>query len=283
MRRAGPLLVVGAAVLWGTTGTAQALGPTADPFSVGAVRLAVGGTGLLAAGALTGGLARMRRLPPGPLALAALGVAAYQPLFFAGVGRSGVAIGTVVAIGTGPIVAGLLAFLVEGWRPTLRWTAATLVAVAGVGLIGSPGGEADLWGVLLAAGAGTSYAVYAVVAKRMLDRASPVTVMAGVFGLGAALSLPGLLMVDLSWLGRPDGMLMAAWLGLGATTASYLLFGLGLRLTPVANAVTLSLAEPLTAVALGVMVLSERPPATAWVGAFLLLAGLAVAGTEVEE
>ena len=41
------LLVLLAAVCFGTTGTAQALGPSAAPLTVGATRIAVGGLLLL--------------------------------------------------------------------------------------------------------------------------------------------------------------------------------------------------------------------------------------------
>jgi len=41
------LLVLLAAVCFGTTGTAQALGPDAEPLTVAAVRIAIGGLLLL--------------------------------------------------------------------------------------------------------------------------------------------------------------------------------------------------------------------------------------------
>ena len=51
--------VLGAAVLFGTTGTAQALGPDGtSPLGVGAVRLAVGGLALLLVLPLVGGSTR---------------------------------------------------------------------------------------------------------------------------------------------------------------------------------------------------------------------------------
>ena len=42
------------------------------------------------------------------VALGALGVAGYQPAFFTGTSRSGVALGTVVALGSGPLFTGLI-------------------------------------------------------------------------------------------------------------------------------------------------------------------------------
>src|SRR5262245_17434657 len=93
-----------AAGLFGTTGTAQALGPDGStPATVGAARLAVGGAALaalaLATGQLRGGW------PIRALLLAGAGVALYQLAFFAAVDRTGVAVGAVVAIGSGPVCA----------------------------------------------------------------------------------------------------------------------------------------------------------------------------------
>src|SRR3954464_9994845 len=53
-----PVLVLGAAVLFGTTGTARALGPEISPLGVGAARIAVGAVLLAAFAAL---LARSER------------------------------------------------------------------------------------------------------------------------------------------------------------------------------------------------------------------------------
>ena len=99
------LFVVAAATLWGTTGTSRALGlDSASPVAVGACGVALGGGILLV----------WREPPPSPaarwapvpVAVAVGAMAAYQPLFFAGVSKAGVAVGTVVGIGTSPTAAG---------------------------------------------------------------------------------------------------------------------------------------------------------------------------------
>src|SRR4051794_33151640 len=88
-----------AALCFGTTGTAQALGPAGlSPAGVGAAPILVGG-GLLVA--FAGGLPR---LPLRPLLIAAGGVAAYQLCFFAAVADTGLAVGTIVALGSAPPV-----------------------------------------------------------------------------------------------------------------------------------------------------------------------------------
>src|SRR5256712_1866593 len=126
---------LGAAVLWGTTGTARALGPVgAAPLAVGAARIAVGGTALVAIALARGSL--LRPWPPLPAALSAIAVAVYQLTFFEGVARAGVAVGTIVAIGSAPAFAGLLAWWALGERPGARWLVAT--PGAGVGIAPPP-------------------------------------------------------------------------------------------------------------------------------------------------
>jgi DME family drug/metabolite transporter len=62
------------------------------------------------------------------------------------------------------------------------------------------------------------------------------------------------------------------------TTVAYLLFVRGLAVLPAGPVTTLVLAEPVVATALGVLVLGERLPAAAAIGALLVLVGLAVQG-----
>ncbi len=63
--------------------------------------------------------------------------------------------------------------------------------------------------------------------------------------------------------------------GLATTALAYVLFGTGLRSTPVATVATLSLAEPVTAFVLGVTVVGERPTTLGWVGAAVVMLALA--------
>ena len=89
-------MVLLAAMLWGTTGTAQSLAPAGlSPYWVGALRLVVASAffALLAAPVLWR-RAGASRLPWRPVLLAGVCVAAYNLSFFAGVKASGVALGT---------------------------------------------------------------------------------------------------------------------------------------------------------------------------------------------
>ncbi len=276
--------MLAAAVLWGTTGTSQALAPTGAQSSVvGTMRLLVGGATLLIWVLFRDGFSAVRHFPVRATLLAAVGVAAYQLTFFAGVARAGVAIGTIVAVGSAPVMAGILGWLVHGERPARVWYLATALAVVGNSLLVLGDGVATVngWGILLALGAGAAYAGYTSASKVVLaDGHPPDVAMAIIFSLGAIFLLPTLLGAHLGWIVTVRGALVVAHLGIIATGISYMFFARGLRLTPVATTVTLSLAEPFTATMLGIFLLGERLTLPSLGGVLLIFAGLAILSNE---
>ncbi len=97
--------VLGAAVLWGTAGTAQALAPPGfDPKVIGALRLLVGGIALLILALYRRELGRLGEWRWRSVLLAAFFTASYQLCFFAAVAKTGVAVGTMVSIGSAPAI-----------------------------------------------------------------------------------------------------------------------------------------------------------------------------------
>jgi DME family drug/metabolite transporter len=287
--------VLAAALLFGTTGTSMALGPDdTTPLSVGAVRLVIGGTGLaviafvLARRHARGAVEPAPRLSIRPLALMVLTgfcLALYQPLFFLGTERNGVAVGTVVALGSAPILAGLLEWVLTRRVPTTTWMLATALATVGVVMLGF-GGEAptaggvggtDPIGLLASVGAGATFAVIANTQRRLLEEGwDPFTVVGAMGASSAVLSVFVLPFVDLSWLGTTAGLVMALWLGLATISIAYVMFTWGLGGLTAATAATLTLGEPLTASILGIVVLGERLSVLAIIGLVILAAGLAL-------
>ena len=264
------------ALCFGTTGTAQALGPHASPAAVGAARVLVGGFLLVLVA---------RRFPPRAPApwsaravvAGAAAVAGYQLTFFPAVHETGVAVGTTVALGSGPVFAGLLGRVVRHEPLTARWSAATAFAVAGVILLVAAGSAAHVrpGGVVLALGAGLCYATYTVAAKGLLAAGhAPEAVMARIFGIGALGLLPVLIFNQPGDLTSAGGVALAIYLGAIPTALAYVLFARGLRRLPAGEVATLTLAEPLTAAALGAVALGERPGVLALGGVALVLAGL---------
>lgn len=284
-----------AALCFSTTGTAQSLAAVdASPIAVGASRLLVGG-GILGLLALLGRVrsrparaATTSRVPSWlVVAIGVVGVLGYQPAFFLGTRVNGVAIGTVVALGSAPILTGVLDAIVRRRLPGARWAVATAIAVTGVvlvsGLVGT-GVAADPTqsavtplGILTSVGAGASYALYTLVGKELLDRGwSPRDTMGSMFGVAAVLSVPLLLVSGAAWLATPEGLALALWLGVVTTAVAYLLFAWGLARLQATTVATLTLAEPLSATLLGILVLHEQLSPVSIAGLVAIAVGLLV-------
>ncbi|MCP3664137.1 MAG: EamA family transporter [Gammaproteobacteria bacterium] len=273
----GKLMVLGCAILWGTNGTAQALGPSeAQPLVLGVLRLFIGGFLLYIPVLLRGNLIHSFQ-PFGLILTAALGAVAYQVTFFSAVKITGVAVGTIVGIGSSPIFAGLLGWLIRGEQPGVKWFTATLIAIFGTLMIAlsSKMDNVVLLGVVLALSAGLSYAVMAIAMKGVFQqRDDPVAVTGSIFFLGGVMMLPILLFYDFSWVTQPAGIAVVLYLGIITSGLAYWLFSSGLRYINVATAGTLSMGEPLTAGILGVLLLGERLSTMGWGGITLLIAAL---------
>ncbi len=272
----GAWLILIAAMLWGTTGTTQALAPGgARPLEIGAVRLLVGGLGLLVLALATGKLV-IHGLPLCPAIIGGVAVAVYQVTFFAGVDRTGVAVGTIVGIGSAPIMAGVLDHMVNQTDLSQRWYTSTGLAIVGCALLVASGDSVDVdsLGMILSLGAGLAYAVYTLASKALLRSLSPEGAMAVIFSIGAVLLFPLALFGKVSWVFTAGGLVVIVHLGILVTVVSYALFARGLMGVTASTAVTLSLAEPLTAGILGVIVVGERLSFSAVLGILLLLAGL---------
>jgi len=286
--RQGALLVLAGAVLWGTAGASQELlDGSVPPLVVGALRTILGGIAL-AAVALRHRPDRAGRLTVraawGPLVVAGFAIALYQAAFFVGVDALGIAVGTIVGVGSAPFFAGALALATGQGRPTAAWLATTTLAVGGLALLVRPDGSSavPVPGVLAALSAGLAFGTFTVVSKGLLARGMRrLEVVAVPFVLGGLLLLPVLVVglrttVDVAALSSGRGPFVIAWLALGATAAAYLLFSAGLGEVSAVVGATLALAEPLTATLLGVLVFAERLGPVATSGALLVATALAL-------
>ncbi|MGW0087135.1 DMT family transporter [Streptomyces sp. NPDC003393] len=280
----GAGLILGAALLWGTVGPAQALAgiPMGPP--------ALGGWRLLVGGAVLGALTRrhLRALLPalreGRLArhllICAAATGIFQAAFLCSAARTGAALATVVALGVAPVATGLIARSVNGERLTRTWTISTAASVTGCALLLAPtGGGVDALGLLSAAASGVCYGLYTVYAKRLTtDRPDlPLPAVSALSLLLGALPLVPWMATDSAALGQSAALGLIAWLGVATTAVAYWLFSAGIPSTSAAAVGTLSLAEPLAAFFLGVFVLHEQLTPTAVVGSLLMLGGLAAA------
>ncbi|MFK4144563.1 DMT family transporter [Streptomyces sp. NPDC004065] len=286
----GSLCVLLASVLWGTTGTAATFAPGVGPLAIGAVAMGLGGLlqALRAAPSLAreAGALRARRRA---VLLGAVSVGAYPLAFYSSMRLAGVAVGTVVSIGSAPLASALVERLADGRRLTRRWTAGAVLGLAGTALLcaaeaagahsgpGTRSAGATLVGVGLGLVAGLTYALYSWAAHRLISRGvTSGAAMGAVFGLGGLLLLPVLLSTGAPLLHSWSDAAVGAYMAVIPMFTGYVLFGWGLARVPASTATTLSLLEPAVAAVLAVLVVGERLPLLGWAGIALVVACLAV-------
>ncbi|MBX3194323.1 MAG: EamA family transporter [Schumannella sp.] len=288
MPLSGVLALVVASLLWGTTGTAASFMPAdVSPLAIGASTMGVGGILLFAATRRAAVAALRDREARRWVLIGAVGVVVYPLAFYAGMDLAGVAVGNVVALGSGPVFAALLERLVEGRRLSGRWAVSTALAVAGVAAL-AVGREVDagvgrgaiVTGVALALIAGLAYALYAYASSRAIGSSGAGVrssgVMGAMFGCGAVLLVPVLLVTGAPLLQSGLTLGISAYLAIGPMFIAYLLFGIGLRGIRSSAATTITLLEPVVATVLAVVVVGERLAPVGWVGLALVLVGLTV-------
>ncbi|WP_100333999.1 EamA family transporter [Bacillus alkalisoli] len=272
------LLVLIAAVLWGTTGTVQTFAPSsAHPIAIGAVRLAIGG-GMLLLIVIIHKKWNVNGISKRLVLLSAISMAAFQPLFFSSVKLTGIAVGTVLAIGSAPVFAGCIEWLIKKKAPSFNWWLATIIAITGCILLFSSreAVHTDSLGMIFAISAGFAFALYSISSKQLLQSNNPETVVAIVFTTSAILLSPALFILEVSWLTEISGLTTVIYLGVFTTAFAYLCFSKGLEKVQASTAVTLTLAEPLTAAMLGTFIVKESLSPLSWLGVLLIFFAIIV-------
>ena len=276
----GVVLVLLAAVLWGTTGTAHSFAPAGmPPFWVGALRLVMAGTFFLLLNRLlhTRTAAKSAPLNWARVLLCALCMVTYNMAFFAGLQYTGIGLGTAVAIGSSPVWAGLLqAFILRRWPHGLWWLGTAIGVVGGfVMTLGKAGAmHTSFIGLALCLLAGFAYGAYAIVSQPLILQSGVTRVNAWVFFSAALIALPIAAALGGSPHFNAQGWAVVVYLGVVATGVAYLLFSIGLRSVSAATSVALSKFEPITAFALSIWVVGESPSWLALAGLALVLLGL---------
>lgn len=289
----GTLAVLAASLLWGTTGTAATFAPEVGPLAIGAAAMGIGGLLQAAVAArVIAAHAAALRARAGLVLLGAAAVAVYPLAFYTSMRLAGVAVGTVVSLGSAPLAAALVERLVDRRRLSRRWLVGAGVGLLGMVLLcaaqalggghgadapGSASPAASLGGVLLGLVAGATYALYSWVAHRLMQGAVPSrAAMGAVFGVGGVLLLPVLAVTGAPLVASWGNAAVGAYMALVPMFTGYVLFGWGLARVPVSTATTLTLLEPAVAAVLAVLVVGERLPAAGWVGVGLVVVCLAV-------
>ena len=251
----GAWALILASLLWGTTGTAASFLPDdVSPIAVGASTMTIGGLLLFVVSAPLAITALRNHRSRRWLIIGAGGVVVYPLAFYSSMDLAGVAIGNVVSLGTGPVFAAILEWAIERRQLSRLWLICTAIAIAGIVLLalgghGAQGAGANpVLGVLLGCLAGAAYALYTYSSSRAIRIGQPQRgVIGGMFGLGAVVLAPVLLVTGAPLVQSAQSVGIAAYLALGPMFVAYLLFGIGMRTLRSTTATTITLLEPFVA------------------------------------
>lgn len=206
---------------------------------------------------------------------------------------AGVAVGTVMSLGSAPIASGLLERVIERRRLSGWWMLAAALGIAGSAVLSvakmqNAPSEAlpTVAGIFLGLIAGATYALYSWSAHRLMNSGiGRAPAMGAIFGLGGIALMPILLLTGAPLIASTQAMMVGLYMALNPMFLGYLLIGYGLTQVAPSAATTLTLAEPAVATLLSVVIVGERLPAIGWGGlagicASLLILSLAPATQE---
>ena len=277
----GSIFVLLGATLWGTNGTAQSLlGIDVNPFVITSLRMGVGGVSLLLIAFIFRRFSCGKPIHWKAIVLTSVSVVVHVSLFFWAVSLMGVAMGTMLALGSGPIFTGILSLFRKEKMGNV-WLVTVLISIVGIVLLfGNPHGDlVTVKGVLIGLLSGFAYAWYVVFVQQMLaDGADRLVATGLMFGIGFVILLPALFLFDVSWVATGPGLGLVLYLGVLTAAVADTLFAVGVVDVPTHRVVILNLAEPLTASLLGIVLLREPLSGLQLFGIGLLFLGMVVNG-----
>lgn len=278
------LVVAGAA--WGTAGAAASLlflASDLGPLALSFWRCAGGLVVLLGVLAVRRPRPGLRRVRPsaGSLIVTGLLFTLFQAAYFAAVRETGLAVGTVVTLGAGPVLIALGARYSLGERLGKGGVAAVAGALAGLAVLvlGSGGGEVRPLGVGWALLSAAGYAAMTLRARWLGRRGAggdPLVTTAWSVAVGTVCLLPlaaaeGLL-PHTAELGRVLWLLV--YVATVPTALAYALYFTGAAAVRAATVSVIMLIEPVSAAVIAVLLLGERLTGAVVLGTVLLLAAV---------
>jgi DME family drug/metabolite transporter len=202
------------------------------------------------------------------------GLALYQTAYYAAVRASGVAFATVITLGSGPILIALAARLAIGERLGVAGLIAVALAPAGLLLVVG-GASGTIAGVAFSLASAAGYAMVTVL-HRKLGGVDPARTTLNGFVVALVILTP-LALLEGIWPSRGiawETVAMVGYLGVISTALAYSLFFASLGAIRATTVSVLTLAEPLSATAIAVVLLDERLTWTMLAGTAVLLAAV---------
>ncbi|QWK79046.1 DMT family transporter [Ochrobactrum sp. BTU1] len=283
----GVSAVLFSSVVWGTTGTAATFAPEVSAVAIGAAAMGIGGLlqALFAGRGIVRSLSLLKK-QWGLLVLGGFAVAVYPLAFYASMRMAGVTIGTVVTIGSAPLLSALIEYFFDRAQLSRQWLIGALIGLAGIVLITVAEGREHasietngsvITGICLGLLGGLTYALYSWTARRMmLNGVRSSVAMGATFGFGGLLLMPVLIAAGSPFLTSWNNAAVGIYMAIVPMFLGYVCFGIGLARIPASMATTITLIEPVVAAILAIIIVGERLPLMGWFGVVLVISCLVV-------
>ena len=272
----GILAVILASLLWGTAATfALAL----SPLFIGSFAMGMGG--ILQCGLATVKIVHDRALLAVHcrfLIVGALAVAIYPLAFYSSMRLSGVTIGTVVSIGSAPILSAIIEYFSRDFQLNKQWAMGALLGIIGMVMLAFSDNASTTiqythvnLGILLGLVAGLTYALYSWSARQlMLKGVNTKAAMGATFGCGGLLLIPVMLITGSAFVTSWNNMAVGFYMALIPMFLGYLCYGFGLSKISASMATTITLLEPVIAAILAMLIVGECLSLIGWIGMLLI-------------
>lgn len=275
----GILAIILASLLWGTTGTAATFAPALSPLFIGSFAMGIGG--ILQCGLATVKIVHDRALLAVHcrfLIVGALAVAIYPLAFYSSMRLSGVTIGTVVSIGSAPILSAIIEYFSRDFQLNKQWAMGALLGIIGMVMLAfSDNASTSIQythvnlGILLGLVAGLTYALYSWSARQlMLKGVNTKAAMGATFGCGGLLLIPVMLITGSAFVTSWNNMAVGFYMALIPMFLGYLCYGFGLSKISASMATTITLLEPVIAAILAMLIVGECLSLIGWIGMLLI-------------
>lgn len=275
----GILAVILASLLWGTTGTAATFAPALSPLFIGSFAMGMGG--ILQCGLATVKIVHDRALLAVHcrfLIVGALAVAIYPLAFYSSMRLSGVIIGTVVSIGSAPILSAIIEYFSRDFQLNKQWAMGALLGIIGMVMLAFSDNASTTiqythvnLGILLGLVAGLTYALYSWSARQlMLKGVNTKAAMDATFGCGGLLLIPVMLITGSAFVTSWNNMAVGFYMALIPMFLGYRCYGFGLSKISASMATTITLLEPVIAAILAMLIVGECLSLIGWIGMLLI-------------
>ncbi|KQX57497.1 MULTISPECIES: DMT family transporter [unclassified Streptomyces] len=284
------LYLIVAGVAWGTAGAAASLifrisdmGPLALSFwrCVGGLALLLGALALRPRRAVARTAGESRRRRTARILGTGIGLTVFQSAYFAAVQATGLAVGTVVTLGAGPVLIAVGARLTMGERLGRGGVAAVTGALAGLVVLVLGGGAAEVrpLGVVLAVVSAAGYAAITLLTRRLGrdgGRTDALSTTTWAFAIGAVGLLPAALAEGIVPATEEpvSVLLLLVYVAAVPTALAYALYFAGAAVVRAATVSVIMLLEPVSAAVIAVSLLGERLTTAIVLGTLLLLAAV---------